>query len=459
VRKLFDGQMRQKIYEFFTRPAYLFALVLLTAVSFALSGEVVLYTVFGLIAVFTAFCAPDLLPIMPILGFGYVATSTANNPGRNAESVFSGATGIYVVCLAVVIVGALAYRIIRDRKRLFRKNGMLLPGLLLLTAAYALSGIGFPGYGGWAWKNVPYALIQAVALLLPYWLMTGGVDWDKHRKDYFAWLGLAMGCLLVIEVLCIYRSQGVVVNGVIDRTRIYTGWGMYNNLGSMTAMMIPFAFWLGHYYRKPWAGYLMGLVLLAGVFLTSSRSSMIFSVLCYGICVLMIPSEKHPKRKLWVMIGVAVAACVVVAIFYEQIFQVYENILDDASELHSRFDIYRQGLGEFAKNPLFGGSFYPAEGLSYSWAETDITSFMPARWHNTVIQLLASTGLVGLASYGFHRYQTVRLALRRRNTLQGLMLLSAAVMVAGSLTDCHMFNVGPGMFYAMTLAWVEKKEM
>lgn len=459
VRELTGAGLCDKIYGFLTKPAYFFVLMLLTAASFALNAEVVLYTVFALIAAFTAFCAPDVLPLMPLLAFGYVATSTENNPGRNAESVFSGATGVYVIILAVVIVSCLVYRLIRDRKRMFRKNGDLLWGLVILTGAYVLSGIGYPGYWGWAWKNVPYALVQGLALLLPYWLLTGGVDWEKHRKDLFAWMGLFMGCLLVFEVLWIYHSQDVLVNGVIARRRIYTGWGMYNNLGNMLAMMIPFAFWLGGSYKKQWAGYLMGLVFLAGVFLTCSRSSMIFGVLCYGACCLVIPYEKHRMVKWGVVIGLVAAACIVLAVFYEQLLVLYMQILDDVHELTSRFTIYKDGLNEFLKNPLFGGSFYPAEGLSYSWAKTDITSFMPARWHNTVIQLLASTGIVGILAYGFHRYQTVRLVMGRRSPLQMLMVIAVLVMLLGSLTDCHMFNVGPGMFYAMLLAWLEKKEM
>ena len=83
---------------------------------------------------------------------------------------------------------------------------------------------------------------------------------------------------------------------------------------------------------------------------------------------------------------------------------------------------------------------------------------MPPRWHNTVIQLLASTGIVGLLAFGYHRYQTLRLALRRRSHLQVLISASALVLILGSLLDCHMFNVGPGLFYSVILAWQEKME-
>lgn len=458
VRKLFHADTRDRIYAFMTRPAYLVALMALTAISFALNAEVVLYTAFALITVFTVFCAPDVLPLMPLLIVGYVANSPNSNPGKNTNSVFSGISGIYVICMAVIIVVSLVYLVIRDREKLFRKNGMLLKGLLILTAAYMISGIGFPGYLRLAWKNIPYGLIQGAALLLPYWLMTGGVDWKRHRKDYFAWLGFAVGCLLVFEVLWIYLSQGVISGGIVDRNKIYTGWGMYNNLGGMLAAMIPFAFWLSVYYKKTWFGYVAGLIMLLGVMASCSRSSMILGALCYLACCLLLPSGRHSFLQWWILLGLAAAVGLILILFREPLFYALNQMLD-GTNMHSRLAIYGQGLGEFLKNPILGSSFYPAEGLSYSWAETGITELMPARWHNTAIQLLTSTGIVGFAAYGYHRYQTLQLVRKHGNRLDILLMLSPMVILLGSLVDCHIFNVGPGMFYAMALAWLEKKEM
>lgn len=439
-----------------TKPVYLIGLMVLTAVSFALNAEAVLYTVFVLIALFTVLYAPDIMPILPLLIFGYVATSPHNNPGRNTNSVFSGASGIYVICLAVVIVGSLVYWVIRERKRLFCKNGILVKSLVILTIAYMISGIGFPGYLKLAWKNIPYGLVQGAALLLPYWLMIGGVNWEKHRKDYFTWMGIAVGGLLVFEVLCIYVSQGVVGDGFVDRDKIYTGWGMYNNLGSMLAVMIPFTFWLAVYHKKVWIGYGFGLMMLIGVFATCSRSSMILGTLCYLACCLLLPKGKHSDLLWWILLGLAFVAGLILILFREPLFYALNQILD-GKNVGSRLMIYGQGLGEFLKNPLLGSSFYPAPGLSYSWAKTGITAIMPARWHNTVVQLLTSTGLVGLGAYGYHRFQTLKLVRKHKSQLDMFVWMSLLVILVGSLVDCHMFNVGPGMFYALALAWIEKK--
>lgn len=453
---LIPAGWREKINAFLRKPAYIMLLMLLTAVCFALKAELVAYGVIAVLVLYISLYSPDFLPIIPVLICAYVIPSTENNPGRSENSVFSGVTGLIVVACGAVILAALVWRIIRDRKRLFRKNGMLTKGLLILTFAYMLSGIGFPGYLSVAWKNIPYGLIQGIALLLPYWLLVGGVDWDDSPKDYLGWVGFGMGCLLMTEVITIYLTQNVIVDGVIDRTRIYMGWGMYNNLGNLLAMMIPFAFWLGLYYKKHAVGYLVGFVFLAGVFMTCSRSSMIFGTLCYSACCVVVPEKKHRVRNILVFAALAAVCLLLIYIFFDKLHGIFIQILDNLHEVNTRFIGYREGWKQFLKNPVFGGSFYTEVDI-YSFANTDITSFMPPRWHNTVIQLLASTGLVGLLAYGYHRYQTLRLMFQRRNRLQVLMSISIFVMLLGSLTDCHMFNVGPGLFYGMILAWMEKK--
>jgi hypothetical protein len=47
----------------------------------------------------------------------------------------------------------------------------------------------------------------------------------------------------------------------------------------------------------------------------------------------------------------------------------------------------------------------------------------------------------------------------KKNLIRLIAMLLTLVMLLGSLTDCHMFNVGPGLFYGMILAWMEKKEI
>ena len=94
--------------------------------------------------------------------------------------------------------------------------------------------------------------------------------------------------------------------------------------------------------------------------------------------------------------------------------------------------------------------------MSPEWSQVaGFTDFFPPRWHNTWVQLLACCGLAGAAAYGFHRVQTLLLFRGKPEAEKVFIGLSLAALAVASLLDCHFFNLGPGMVYAMALAFVE----
>ena len=448
-----------RINRFLASPPYIVAVMLLTAASNLLGLELVVYTLIALTAVYVCLLGTDILPLMPLFICCYLAPSTMNNPGRNEASVFSGATGIYLACLAGVIALALVFRLIRDANRFFTARPKLLSGMLILTAAYLLSGIGSDAYPAALGKNLLFALLQGAAIILPYWLFSAGVDWKNVRRDYFAWVGFGTGCLLVLQIVGIYCTGSIVIDGVIHRRNIFTGWGMYNNIGGLLAMMIPYAFCLATKYRRGWIGTVAGSAFLICVLLTCSRSSILGGVVIYGICVfLMLHYARNRRHNTFALITVTAVSLLTVLLFHQQLLRLFSDLLGRGLDPSTRDDIYREGLAQFAQKPVFGNSFYSPGYQPWAWSTAEgFSSFFPPRWHNTVVQLLTCCGIVGLGAYILHRVQTVRLFLRRmtkENTFIGCSLL---VLVGCSLFDCHFFNIGPVLFYSMALSFAENR--
>lgn len=449
---------RERFDNFLAGPRFVMTAALLTAVSFALRGELVLYTIFCVLVMYICFGRKPMQPVMPMVAFAYLAPSTANNPGKTVNSVFFGDSGKYIIFVGCLIVLSVVYRIIVDRKQFFKADRKMLLGMLLLAAAYLLGGIGTPGYSKLWVKNIIFALVQGVSVLVPYWLFTAGVDWEKLRKDYFSWVGFGAGFLLLFEILFIYLTENILRSGIIYRTGIYTGWGMYNNVGCMLAMMIPFGFSLARHYHRDTAAIFVGTIFLGGVFLTASRTSIIFGTLGYLACVFLILFYTNDRRgKLKRLIVVGVIGIILVLAFHRPILRLFTQVVDNANELLSRVEIYGRGFKQFLRNPVTGTGFYPAKGQAWGWSTTDISEVLPDRWHNTVVQLLASTGTLGILAYGFHRYQTYRVIRLFRTRRQWLMAISILIMLFCSLLDCHFFNIGPTLFYSMTLVVAEKR--
>ena len=108
---------------------------------------------------------------------------------------------------------------------------------------------------------------------------------------------------------------------------------------------------------------------------------------------------------------------------------------------------------------MFGEGFYPSTDKIYEWSKQErLKAILPARWHNTVIQLLASCGVVGLLAYGNHRQHTIRLFWKKRKTPAIYIGLSLLAMLLMSLLDCHFFNIGPTLVYSIGLAFAEKTQ-
>lgn len=445
------------IHSHIASPNFCIIIMTLAALAHILCLELPVYILFFLIAIYICLFDLDLLGLMPIMVACYITPSAQNNPGRNPQSVFSGDQGMVLGIFAICLVLALLFRIIRDRKQFFQKPGKCFWGIVALCGAYFLSGVGSDAYPKYLANNLLFALMQSACLFLPYWLFSRGVDWKNTQRDYFAWMCFAAGGILSAEILWSFCTQNVIYDGVIIRQRIFTGWGMYNNIGFLLAFMIPSAFYLATKYRKGWLGTVVGSLYLICLFLTCSRGSIIGGFVIHAACVvIMLRYARNKKHNFiaWAVVFALVA--IVLIVFPRQILRLFSQLIAKGTDPSSRDSIYLEGLRLFTQNPVFGVSFF-SPGFQ-AWDFSTLESFsalIPPRWHNTVVQLLASCGCVGFGAYVWHRVQTVRMLLSQHHKEQVFIGCSVVVMIFCSLLDCHFFNLGPTLLYSAALAWAE----
>ncbi len=448
--------------RFFSSWRYFLLIGLLTALSNIFSLELPVYTVFVLIGIYLSFFGRDYLPLMPIVICSYIAPSQESNPGRNESSIFFGGSGLFLMLLAGLFVISLIFRLAADSnfggRAFFRRKRMLLPGMLVLGVAYLLAGLGSGHYFEYGLSNLLFAFLQFAAIFLLYYILCGAVRWDSASRHYMAWTGLCVGFVLLAEILNIYLTQDIIVNGQIQRGQFYTGWGHYNNIGALLTMMIPFAFQQACRSKRSWLYYLCGAAFLLGVFMTCSRGSLIFASVVYILSALVVLFRSRNRRVGLRTNLIAFGVFLIIFIlFYQELLRLFADMLGNAQSVSHRTEGYIAGIQQFLEHPIFGGSFFPHKNANlYEWSNVPaFSSFFPARWHNTVIQLLASCGVVGLLAYGYHRFQTVRMILKRPTPEVLCIGISILALLLTSLLDCHLFNIGPALFYSMELAFAE----
>lgn len=448
---------RSAFERFLASPCYCVCVMAFAGICHILAAELFGFALFLLLAIAICLFAEDLLALLPLIPAVYITPSASNNPAIYPDTVFSGARGVFLLVLSCLFVAVLCLRIIRQRKQFFQSPGKLFLSYLVLCTAYLLSGIGSPAHPEYWKHNLLFALLQSGCLLLPYWLFSRGVNWKNVRREYLFWMGFALGAVVALEILWTYATNTVVVDGIICRERIFTGWGMHNNLGFLLAMMIPFAFYLATKYRQGWLGTVIGSGFLICVFLTCSRNSIIAGSLVYAVCILlMLVYARNRRHNTLALIVVLALVCVSVALFHKQLLRLFSDLLGKGMDPSSRDTIYFEGLKLFARYPIFGVSFYSPGYLPWDFATLpEFSAFLPPRWHNTIVQLLTSCGAVGLAAYGFHRYQSIRMLLSRHHKEQVYIACAVGVLLLCSLLDCHFFNLGPTLLYSAFLAYAE----
>ncbi len=447
---------------FLDSPWFVMLLCALTVLGNALQIELVIYTLFVLFGIYICLFGWDLLPLMSVIVQCYLLPSPANNPGCNRTSIFYPENGgIYLICLIVLLAISLIYRLVTDPhfggRRFLHCIRRLLPGIFVLGIGYMLAGAFSGRYYENGLNNLMFALLQTVSIGLPYWIFSGAVKWKRTRSDYLSWVGLGAGLTVCCELIVVYVTQHVIVNGAIVSGRIFTGWGNANNMGCIIAMMIPFAVDLSHRLKFGWIYSILGILMIAFTFLTCSRTSIGAAVLIYVVSMALAIRDPRRRTELLIANGVALALIVGSGLFHNAVEKLFSDLIQRGLDPRLRDIIYVDGLKTFLAHPIFGDTFYPNTDSIFQWATIPgFRELIPGRWHNTVIQLLASCGLVGMGCYSFHRLQTLRLFWERRRTDVTFIGLSLLAMLLMSLLDCHFFNVGPVLFYSMALSFAEK---
>lgn len=460
---------REAFDRFLCSPFNILIWAIMAIFTYIYSLELVFYTAVVIYGIYVIIFSHDLTPTMLQFALCYVTVSTGNNPGVSEGGIFYGRSSNYILCLAAAVIIALIFRISFDKnigwKLFITKRRQLLSGIIVLILAYLLSGIGSKHYFEYVKSNLIFALIQALSILLLYFVYSATIDWERFNVDHFAYIELITGFVVVFQLFWIYYTCDVLVDGVIDRTKIITGWGVYNNIGAMIAIAIPFAFYFA--CRKKHGGIylILAFCLLLGVIFSCSRGSIVCALISFLISYIYTFVKAKNKKEIWIssliIFSILAIGCF---IYQDSIKETFRNVpkIADIVDGHivwghsGRLEIYIEGWKTFLKNPIFGQSFY---SLDYDLAEFSkvdkFSSFFPPRWHNTFIQIVASCGLVGLGAYLFHRYQTIRLFIKKRNTANAYIAISIFTLLCLSMLDCHFFNVGPALVYSMALAVME----
>ena len=443
--------IKQKFIDFFNGywfPVYIAGNVLI--------GHIFGLLHYGMLLIVAATCVGFILCndlkffISPLLSFYFIFSKDT----LADESLYSTSSLIFFIMCLVALLTCIIAHFISFRKeikvRRFLKS-TLFRGFILLAAFILLNG--FFNFAEYNKENIIFGIMIAVSIALPFFIFSINMRIDKNTAKYLVYVLLVVSCILAVELIALYITTVEISNGKILKYTMDLGWGVSNSIGAMLAMLMPVHFYCAVKSKYSVPFFVSGVLCYVLVLLSMSRSSIMFATIILICCFIFLCVYKHRNlmlNRISVVVFLILVALTLI-FFKDKLIRAFEGLLLIGFDDNGRIEYYTDGLNKFLENPIFGAGFGNSHGVNDKFVIA-----APEFFHNTLIQMLASCGILGFLAYGFHRYETVKLFIRRKTPLSYFLGLSILTLLLSSLLDIHIFNVYPAIFYSVILCVLER---
>lgn len=406
----------------------------------------------------------DSRPIIPIALTAVSCISSQNSPGRDGNSDYYAQPWViaFLVVIALVIVTGFIIGFIRNRQEGALKGKKLLVGIAVLCGAMFLAGIFTTNYD---MNNFIVSIFMFVTLFVFYLYFSATMQKREDNLSYVAFCCIVAGACISMQVFAFYLNNYVMwqpLDWIWKDTLLFGGY-VSNSAGEMIAIMMPACFMFASKEKKGWIYLLVATAFAGAIYLTLSRMGLLVGAIVYilGVifCCFKGNSKKIMRTVFLVAVGIGVLALLVLIVTgkFAVLFDYFLNI---GVSGRGRWALWSTMLERFVKSPIFGDGFSTLindGGYYATMHETHFSSIYTALAHNTLIQIIASCGIVGTICYAFHRYQTVKMFVKTKNKDTWWFGAIILAFLVTALFDQIFFFPNFTIMYALLLVVCEKE--
>ncbi len=456
MAKVFHKQNLKKIEWFFSSyyyPIFMFAVVLLTH---TLALDILGFIITVLCFVITTLLCEDLRPSVPfILMFPYVV-STQNSPGYTQSDYYQNPTIIkIIIALGILIVLALLIRVIikKEYRYFFNfKSKNLLLGFLLLIPCYALAGL-FSG-----WVEINSLMITAIMIALQpiiYIIFSSGLHSKEDNILYFAKVATLAVVLMCLEILLVYLLKYQIGTPLNSNWKgeIIVGSVVSNSAGEFIVILLPFLFYLAYKEKHGYIYYIIASLSFIAIYFTLSRASLLFYIPTFilGSIILCFKGKyKNAFRIISVSFITILFGAILYLILSKKADFIFEFFKHSGSSDRGRFKLWKEIFGYFKASHLFG------VGFSTHLQSSNGTNIFQCLAHNTAVQILCSTGIIGTLLFLYHIFEVVKTFFLKITFERFIVGVSVALFLLISLLDQIFFFPNFTVIYTLLLVFAEK---
>lgn len=351
--------------------------------------------------------------------------------------------------VALLVISIIAHLIIYPIER-FKMGRMTIPLLAVLAVCF------MGGIGSQLEHSVKADVINALWLgglpLVIYVLVLNFENLPKEISfaEYVAKIIFYFGCIVVIEIATYY-----VVNWdyflANPLSVVHLGWGVSNTVATVLLLSFPMGFYL--YYKskgpKAYLYIMMSITHYLGIAATTSRGALIVgSVELVLLLISNIFVCKGRKRKEYLVLSAIVFICAIIigVTQRDSIIKIYKIIFVDGLADSGRFRIYSEAIACFMQSPMFGA------GLGYvgDW-EYIIDQKGLYQFHNTIMQIIACTGIIGALGYLYYYWERIKMLFDKWDAFNLFVFLSSFGFEGYSMLNTGTIQAFPFLTLIMVL--------
>lgn len=456
--KILENQKVKKLISFFDSyyyPAFLFAVVLLThCLALDILGFIITVLCFFLS---TVLC-DDLRSAIPfILMFPYVV-STQNSPGYAFSNYYANPINLgIIVALGLLVIIALVIRAItkKEYKNFFDfKNKKLLIGFLLLIPCYALAGL----FSGWLdFNSIIVSVIMIILQPIIYVVFSSGIKSKEDNVLYLArsatW-ALVLMCLEIAFVYILKYDFGMPLDDDW-KIQIIVGSVVSNSASEFIVILLPFVFYLAYKEKRGYLYYIIATVSLIAIYFTLSRASLLFGIPMF-IAGTIFLCFKGNNKTLFRALSISFAIIILGVLIYVYasgnaagLFEFFKSV---GFSSRGRFELWKNLLKKFTTAPIFGVGF-----STYMQSSIHIDHIFKGLAHNTAIQILCSTGIIGTLFFLYHIYEVFKTFIKKATLNKTIVGVAILLFLGISLLDQIYFFPNFTVIYTLLLLIAEKE--
>lgn len=416
------------LISFTYKPLYILILASIALLCWFFDIFIIGISVYALIFVCLLIFSKDTAPIIPLIVLSTFMISK--------QAAYYDFSVILAIVLPIVSI-AFGYYIIVRRPKL--KKGKYFYGLLLAAIAMSVGGIGYD----YNFLNVLSVAGISFAALFIYIFFNSTAE--ENLKKFLLNSFIAVTIILLLQIAIYYISADDFFITINYKT-LNVGWGISNNIAFVLSMLLPVTFFMAITTKSKVFFIVLAFLQYIGILFTLSRGNIIFGGLAFAVFFIIALKISDKKLNIIFAASTVVATMILLCLIFSDIsYSIFGRLLEMNIEDNGRIKLLNEAIESISINPVFGIGFFYKHALIPHW------------FHNSILQVAASTGIVGSLCYLVYFYQRYTIPFKNFNLCNFFMISSIILTGLYGLMECNFFFVYNMLFIIFIYIIIERE--